>query len=252
MIGSGMLIGERGIWVMARPKRRKQVSEKSLELNVCAELLQLIRGWKDCQGALWLGLTQMQERQYGIDELIANTGPGLALMLQFKSPWATTRGNDLYKFTINEQQHAALEKIASKYPKAVQYVFPMYNRWAKAKKHAPDLCQDTWVVAVSSISLGQCASIEPKPVRHQVEMARNKKQMHCTVHSPEVVGTAENARDFFADPSMSESFLSADVGVPSDMLRAWLSELEPRNDGDVADWPGFRGLSALYVPVSQG
>ena len=54
----------------------KEVSEKSLELNVCAETLQYIRAWPGCQRALWLGLTQRQERRTGLDELIRSVGPG--------------------------------------------------------------------------------------------------------------------------------------------------------------------------------
>ena len=66
--------------------RGKEVSEKSLELNVCAEFLQYIRRWPGCRGALWFGLTQAQERRMGLDELIRNVGPGYAIMLQFKAP----------------------------------------------------------------------------------------------------------------------------------------------------------------------
>ena len=36
----------------------KEVSEKSLELNVYAELLQHIRSWPGYERALWVGLTQ--------------------------------------------------------------------------------------------------------------------------------------------------------------------------------------------------
>ena len=65
--------------------KRKEVSEKSLELNVCAELLQRIRSWQDCRGAVWLGMTQLQERENGLDQMISNA-PGVAMMLQFKAP----------------------------------------------------------------------------------------------------------------------------------------------------------------------
>ena len=98
--------------------KRKEVSEKSLELNVCAEMLQEIRRWQGCQGAVWYGMTQRQERCTGLDEMVSNT-PGYSLMLQFKSPWATSRENDLYKFSINHNQHQTLERLATKYPKAV-------------------------------------------------------------------------------------------------------------------------------------
>ena len=88
--------------------RRKEVSEKSLELNVCSEMLQCLRGYPDYRKALWVGLTQREERQQGLDARIRNAGD-LALMLQFKSPWATYYGDNLYKFSINKKQHEASE-----------------------------------------------------------------------------------------------------------------------------------------------
>ena len=135
---------------MARRRRRKEVSEKSLELNVCAELLQCIRSWPRCSRALWFGLTQAQERQEGIDARIRNAGPGVSIMFQFKAPWATSLENTLYKFSVNEQQHEAMEDLAAKNWKDVYYVFPLFSTWSKVDQHAPDLADDTWVVPVSS------------------------------------------------------------------------------------------------------
>ena len=126
-------------------RRRKEVSEKSLELNLCAELLQHIRSWPGCDGALWFGLTQAQERQEGIDARIRNTGPGVSIMLQFKAPWATSLEDSLYKFSVNEQQHEAMEDLAGNNANAVYYVFPLFSTWSKADQHAPDLASDTLV-----------------------------------------------------------------------------------------------------------
>ena len=142
----------------------KEVSEKSLELNVCAELLQHIRSWPGCEKALWLGLTQAQERRKGIDELIRNVGPGFALMLQFKAPWPTSVVDDLYKFSINERQHEALEQLSGQHPEAVHYVFPLYSKWQKADRYAPDLAQDTWLVPVSSMPLTSLTAFSPSPM----------------------------------------------------------------------------------------
>ncbi len=235
----------------SRRNRRKEVSEKSLELNVCAEILQLIRSWQNCQGALWFGLTQQQEREYGIDEMIANAGPGFALMLQFKSPWATSRENDFYRFSINEQQHAALEGLANNYPDDVLYVFPLYSTWSKTESHAPDLCQDTWVVPVSSIPLAQLTSEPPSPRRHTVDLQRIQNQLHVTVHSPEVTVSARNAKDFFGDIDRAASFLATRDGVTSDALLEWIREWGLADGDAPSKWPRFRGLNALYIPVTQ-
>ena len=97
-------------------------------------MLQCLRSYPDYQKALWIGLTQKQERQQGLDTKIRNAGD-LALMLQFKSPWATYYGNNFYKFSVNKKQHNALEQLGN--PEAVFYVFPLYSRWNKADKDAP-------------------------------------------------------------------------------------------------------------------
>ena len=163
----------------------KEVSEKSLELNVCAELLQLIRSWPGCDRALWLGLTQAQERRKGIDELIHNVGHGFALMLQFKAPWRTSVADDLYKFSVNERQHEALEQLAIDHPNAVHYVLPLYSTWVKANQHAPDLAQDTWLARVSSMPLALLTSAStPASGRHRLELERINSRMRVTVHSP--------------------------------------------------------------------
>jgi len=222
----------------------KEISEKSLELNVCAELLQYIRSWPGCGKALWLGLTQRQERLAGIDELIRNVGVGFSLMLQFKAPWPSSRVDDLYKFSINERQHEALEQLAGQYPGAVYYVFPLYSKWSKADQHAPDLSQDTWLVPVSSIPSVLLSSLaSPSSGRHRVDLQRIGPQVRVTVHSPEVVGEAINAKEYFGVGGRSLSPTIGSTGVPSDQLRAWVSRLD-RQDFALR----FRGLNALFVP----
>ena len=222
----------------------KEVSEKSLELNVCAEMLQYIRAWPGCQRALWLGLTQRQERRTGLDELIRNVGPGSSLMLQFKAPWPSSDVDNLYKFSINERQHEALEQLADQYPEAVYYVFPLYSRWIKADRHAPDLAQDTWLVPVSSMPLTLLTSLSsPASGRHRVELERISSRITVTAYSPEVVGEAVNAKEFFDERSGRQPLPSRPSGVTSDQLREWVDLWDEKSFA-----LRFRGLNALYIP----
>ena len=62
----------------------KEVSEKSLELNVCAELLLHIRLWRGCERALWLGLAEALERRKRIDDLLQRS-LGLRKPVKFTS-----------------------------------------------------------------------------------------------------------------------------------------------------------------------
>ena len=227
-------------------RRRKKVSEKSLELNICAELLQLIRSRSGCQGALWFGLTQAQERQEGIDARIRNAGHGVSIMLQFKAPWATSWENGLYKFSVNEQQHEAMEDLAGRNPNAVHYVFPLFSTWEKADRYAPELARDTWTVPVSAVPLAKLtASSSPSTGRHRVEVIRVNSRAIATFYSPEVVVEAVNARRLLLRGSTEQPVEgvrsdAAELGVGSDNLLGWIERWSHLR---------FRGLNALFIPA---
>ncbi|MXX93738.1 MAG: hypothetical protein F4Y63_09890 [Chloroflexi bacterium] len=224
----------------------KEISEKTLELNICAEMLYRIRSWPHCDRALWHGMTQHQERHNGLDQLIRNTGIGSSLMLQFKSPWPTSRVDSLYRFTINERQHEALEDLARRYPRAVYYVLPLYTTWEKANNHSPDLIRDTWLMPVASIPL---ASLTSQPAlssgRHRVDVGRDGSQTVATVHSPTIEADLINAGTFFTDSGNPRMFRDQMDMVPSDALQKWVATRD-RNGLSVR----FSGLKALYVPQS--
>ena len=234
----------------------RQVSEKTLELNVCAELLQQIRARPDCERALWLGLTQRQERHAGLDELIENVGPGHALMLQFKAPWPTSTVDYLYKFTINERQHEALFQLAEDHPQSVSYVFPLYSLWDKAAEHAPDLAQDTWLARAASIPFDDLIA-PPRPLsgRHTVELIRDPGGVTAIVHSPQVIPDVINAQEYFGGRSFTGSSDLLRPGVPHTALREWIRSWDaeqsdgPQRSERSPKPPRFRGLNALYIPT---
>ena len=218
--------------------KKKEISEKSLELNICSEMLQCLRSHTSLQKALWVGLTQREEREIGLDERLRNAS-GVALMLQFKSPWATSRVNDLYKFSINKDQHEALGRLG--HPEAVFYVFPLYSKWLKADIHAPNLLQDTWLLPASCIPSSKLVQ-ESTPI-----YLRRHADLHISVTghpagypSREANCDAINAGEYL---QMSEGQM-ADI-LPSlisiSQLREWVDTLE----GIV---PRFRGLGFFYLP----
>ena len=214
--------------------KKKEVSEKSLELNVCAEMLQHLRSYPAFQKASWLGLTQREERQQGLDAKIKNA-PGVALMLQFKSPWATSRVDRIYKFTINREQHKALEKLGN--PDAVHYVFPLYSKWWKVDQDAPDILQDTWLVPV--------ACIPSHYLNRDSTTIEVRKLTPSGVHvsGSDWVPTcaASNAREYFQLRIGSLTDFRS-LGIEGPQLREWVN-----------GWEGtalrFTGLGIFYIPV---
>ena len=215
--------------------KRKEVSEKSLELNLCAELLQRIRSWHGCERAVWLGMTQRQERKSGLDEMIRNA-PGVAMMLQMKSPWARSRVDYLYKFTLNQKQHAALEPLAAIHPAAVYYVFPLYSRWSKANQYAPELLRDTWFVPVS------CITLDPSATKSSftIELWRTNSQIEVSGRFIEVSCGASNARELLEESTV-QTLDSRLLSLRANQLAEWLAGLDESS-------VRFRHLSALYVP----
>ena len=219
-----------------------------MELNLCAELLQYIRAWPGCDRALWFGLTQAQERQEGIDARIRNAGPGVSIMLQFKAPWVTSLEDRLYKFSVNEQQHEALEALAGENPQAVHYVFPLFSTWGKADQHAPDLANDTWLVPVASIPLAKLTELStPSTGLHRVEVVPTSSWATVTFHSPEVIGDAINAKSLFSQRTAGQPIDTRNIdvgpsGVESDHLLEWVERW-----GHLR----FRGLNALFIPTGQ-
>ena len=71
---------------------RVKVSEKSLELNVGAELLDMLRGRLGMHKAFLRGLTQTEERQEGVDFFVELSPATRIFAFQFKAPkgrWGT-------------------------------------------------------------------------------------------------------------------------------------------------------------------
>ena len=127
-----------------------KVSEKSLELNVGAELLALLRGpWGMPKAYLW-GLTQREESQEGVD-FFAQLSPGTRIFaFQFKAPKGRWEGEP-YRFTIQRRQHEKLAALAGGSAGDVFYVLPYYVLPVKLQRYVPRLLRDTWFLPVGSM-----------------------------------------------------------------------------------------------------
>ena len=126
------------------------VSEKSLELNVGAELLALLRGPWRMPKAYLRGLTQREESQEGTDFFV-QLPPGTRIFaFQFKAPTGPQEGEP-YKFRIQRHQHRKLSALAGESTGNVFYVLPYYLLPAKLQSDVPNLLSDTWFLPVGSM-----------------------------------------------------------------------------------------------------
>ena len=127
-----------------------KVSEKSLELNVGAELLALLRGPWGMPKAYLRGLTQREESQEGVD-FFAQLSPGTRIFaFQFKAPKGRREGEP-YRFTIQRRQHEKLAALAGGSAGDVFYVLPYYVLPVKLQRYVPRLLHDTWFLPVGSM-----------------------------------------------------------------------------------------------------
>ncbi|MCH8063481.1 MAG: hypothetical protein IH861_13380 [Chloroflexi bacterium] len=218
---------------------KRQISEKTLELNVCAEVLSQMRLIPGYEKAVWQGLTQMQERSAGLDELLRNLGPGQFLMLQFKSPWPSSIVDITYKFSINIQQHITLEQgPCSLYPEGVYYVFPLFSTWDKVDSYAPVLANDTWLLRAADID---SATLGLTQQRHKVEITRTGGIPRVTVFSPEIDAKVLNLAEVLENP---EELIPKASWVPSEMVMHWAESVNL----DYSE-KRLRGLHSIFIPA---
>lgn len=125
-----------------------KVSEKSLELNIGAEILNLMRNSWGMPKAYLRGLTQAEERQEGVDFFVQLNPNTRICAFQFKAPHGKTESS-LYKYTLVRYQHNPLFELSQLSPGGVFYVLPYYVTFRKLQNYVPNLMLDTWFLNVS-------------------------------------------------------------------------------------------------------
>ena len=127
-----------------------KVSEKSLELNVGAELLDHLRRRLNMPKTYLRGLTQKEEKQEGVDFYV-NLRNSRMFAFQFKAP-VSQKDDNHFQFRLNQAQHSKLHQLARKFPNSVYYVLPFYFSTDKLIRDVPDLARDTWLLRVFPIA----------------------------------------------------------------------------------------------------
>lgn len=130
----------------------KKVSEKSLELNVGSELLDVIRWRWRMPRAYLRGLTQAEERREGVDFFAELSPSSRIFAFQFKAPKGQWGDALPYRFTIRRDQHDKLSVLARRWPWGVYYVLPFYVGPRKLRNEVPCLLKDTWLLRVADMA----------------------------------------------------------------------------------------------------
>jgi hypothetical protein len=127
-----------------------KVSEKSLELNVGAEILATMRSRPALRKTYLRGLIQREESQEGFDFSLELDPGTLLFAFQFKAPRGDTDTTP-YRYTLSRPQHLALRSLAGRVPNSVFYVLPFYVTTDKLQQDVPVLAADTWLWALDGL-----------------------------------------------------------------------------------------------------
>ena len=195
-----------------------KISEKSLELNVGAELLNVLRRRWGMRKAYLRGLTQREEHDEGVDFFAEMPSSTRIFAFQFKAPKGRWGDRTPYRFTIQRQQHDKLSALASGWPGGVYYVLPFYVSPAKMQHDLPDLLRDTWFLPVATMPGSSLFG------------PRKTKTVRCRQ------GVASVNPDYQL-LSASQIAPSRDAGIPVRVFADWYADLHPGSDGSVRARP---------------
>lgn len=165
-----------------------RLSEKTLELNLCAQIGSAVGG-----NAFWFGLTQEQEARWGFD---ACTRLGGKLFLfQFKASNWTLRGGER-RFLCDHDQLDTLRRRVSPIQRSVFYVFPLIGNTLELQRASGDLLPTTWLLDVASLTT------LPPPTKSNGSLRKSGKHYvdvvpgTSIIHSDPVKARTINAAEF--------------------------------------------------------
>ena len=121
-----------------------RLSEKTLELNICAQMHTVVA---PRTRLLWFGLTQRQEARWGFDAC-TRLG-GRLLMFQFKASNHVLR-NGARRYQLGHRQLTALQALAGSYQRSVFYAFPLVGNTRELAK-SKSLLHDTWLLDLARL-----------------------------------------------------------------------------------------------------
>jgi len=222
---------------MVRPK----VSEKTLELNICEEILARIR--RRHPKAFWYGPSTREEFDKGYDASLEGA-KGMALFLQFKRPSdypATNPKSFPYWFKVETRQHNILYELAQNVPGAVKYAFPFMGDLEEVRRAAPRLERETLYCLLDDVGC-----LESPPEQHDVEVYRDKAIFHSVTRAV----SGHHPSDFSKDLSTSAG-AALTIGQLIQMYEAVIRRAYGFPVGAQAFIIESTIPRALFVPISE-
>ena len=171
-----------------------KLSEKTLELNICAQVSQYAA---PKHKLFWFGLTQKQEAKAGFDACTKLCGR--LLIFQFKASNRVLKSKQRVFCAPHDQLDALRSKVKS-YHRSVYYAFPLVGNTSELKTD-PNLLSQTWLVDVASLSsLGIPAKSDGTPRKngcHNVYVSPGKAVFHSVPIEVDSLGLAGLVQEGF-------------------------------------------------------
>jgi hypothetical protein len=241
--------------------RRLEVSEKTLELNLAAEILRRLRASPRLSRAYLIGMTQAQERLSGVDASLASDLVVVGA-IQFKAPHAPTKRPE-YRFTLPGRQLGCLQRLAPRLRGRVVYALPCVSRWDELRVTSPDVLSATIRLRVSGLSPGthrvvvssSTVTITSDPVVvPRVALVHEIDEWATEFESQPVrarpwsmcwVGSA-NSRTWIESSPSSAGAVNLHSAKPSAASRSW--PWHGRCHSTQLTWPASDGMARCLLP----
>ena len=167
-----------------------KLSEKTLELNICAQISAHLKG--RCN-IFWFGLTQKQEAKAGFDACVKLNGR--LLIFQFKASNKVLKNSGDRKFLAPHRQLSALHTRARHTTRSVFYALPLVGNTSEMKAN-PDMLSNTWLLDVAGLGkLGAPTKADGSPRRNGCHNLYARPGS-VTIHSDVVKAPLLNASEF--------------------------------------------------------
>ena len=213
---------------------RRFVHEKTLELNLSAEVLSRVR--QRFPNAFLIGMTQERENRNGVDSAIQSVRRFLGA-IQFKAAYRPRYPGD-YRFSFSSKQLFHLRNLAKRFPGRVSYYLPMVNSRDDLRLGSPSFLTRTARIRAQDVPSGSHGAwIDPPRVI-----------IHSELIEEPLVTAAEELELWLESAHVEDNDR---VNAPSDAAEIirWLSTVDTE-PGRVAG-QALRGLALLAVPDTE-
>jgi hypothetical protein len=170
-----------------------RLSEKTIELNFCAQLTRRAK-----RLVIWFGLTQLQEAEAGFDSC-ARLG-GRLIIFQFKASNYILRSGQR-RFYLEHEQLENLQDRVRSFQRSIFYVFPLIGSTLELTKNA-NLIDQARLLDVARIPPMQPPTTSKGTLRknglHYADVDANKVVLHSDPISIELLPASQYAEQGFS------------------------------------------------------